>query len=209
MGNLPLDRAGARLTRLLSVLGLALVHMVLCVNIAVGQESIASTRSRVETLILENNYKEAEAQAQRWLASVEPANDDLAIAEALDALVQIYAGLRRYQDAETIWRRCMDLRVRKLGPKHALVARTIDVMTGIYFEQGRVAEAKTLWRNSLEAYKKSPPVADIERIPNPGTTTEDPLSVLVRNLRRCSGNLKLIQDGHGDLLCCQFRGLAR
>jgi len=115
MGNLPVDRASARLFRSLSVIAIALAFAVLGANIAAGQDSVASTRSRVESLILENNFKEAEDQAQRWLVSVERTDDDLAIAEALDAMVRIYAGLRRYQNAETIWRRCMDLRVRKLA----------------------------------------------------------------------------------------------
>ena len=183
MGNVPVDRAGARLSWLLTVIGFALAFAVLGTNMAAGHGSIASTRSRVKSLIFENDFKEAEVQAQGWLESVERTNDDLAIAEALDALVRIYAGLRRYQDAETIWRRCMELRVRKLGPKHALVARTIDIMTGIYYEQGRAAEARALWRDALTAYKKRPPVAAVESIPNPGLTKEAPVSALIRTGR--------------------------
>jgi CHAT domain-containing protein/tetratricopeptide (TPR) repeat protein len=194
MGHLSVDHRGA-LSRSLYVIGLALALVILGANITTGDDSLALTRSHVEALILEGNFREGEAKAQRWLETAERTNDDLAIAEALDALTRIYAGLRRYQDAETIWRRCLDLRIRRLGPKHSLVARTIDVMTGIYYEQGRAAEAKVLWRDALTAYEKRPPIATIESIPKPDLTKEAPLSALIRNGRLNEAESLLRRNG--------------
>jgi CHAT domain-containing protein len=153
-------------------------------------DSIATIRTAVQDLILDEKYAEAERRAKRWLELAERSGDQsLGISDALESLTRIYAGLRRYDDAEAVWRRCLELRVNALGPKHALVSKTIDVMMGIYIDQGRTAEAQALWRDGLAAFQKRPPVAAIERLPNPLDLTVKQVSNLI-----AQGRLKEAED---------------
>lgn len=135
---------------------------------ALAQGGSAALRSSVADLILEGKFAEAEPRAKQWLAVAERSGGESAeVGDALEALIKIYAGLKRFDDADAAWRRCLELRVKLVGKKHALITHTIDIMAGIYVDQGRRGDAQKLWREGLAAFDKGPSIAAVERIPNP------------------------------------------
>jgi len=157
-----------KFTNSLLLLALLLISLACLQSAAADSGSLDTLRRSVEDLIYDEKYVEAEVAAKHWLEVAERSGDQsLAVGDVLEALVKIYAGLRRYDDAEAVWRRCVELRVKSLGPRHALVSKTIDVMTGIYVDQGRAADAQRLWREGLAAFQKRAPVAAVESLPNP------------------------------------------
>jgi len=150
------------------VLGLVLAGSFLELSSSHAQENIAGLRSRIAALLLEANFAEAEPRAKQWLALAERGGpESTEVGDALEALVKVYAGLKRFDDAEATWRRCLDLRVKLVGKKHALITQTLDVMAGIYVDQGRRTDAQKLWREGLAAFDKGPTVAAVERGRNP------------------------------------------
>lgn len=162
------------------------VTIGLLVLLAANDRGLAQgdPRSRVGDLLLEGKFAEAEARAKQWLVAAERGGaESLEVADALEALIKIYAGLRRFNDAEAVWRRCLDMRLKLVGSQHALIAQTLDVMAGVYVDQGRTAEADDLWRKGLAAYKKRPAVAAIERLPNPQNPTYQEVPNLIAQKR--------------------------
>lgn len=147
---------------------LLLLSMLVCVagSGSAQQDDVATIRRSIQDLVLDDKYAEAERHARRWLELAERRGDQsIEVAEALEWLTRIYAGLRRYDDAENVWRRCLELRVKALGSKHALISKTIDLMTGIYIDQGRTKEAQVLWRDGLAAFQSRPAVPAIKGSP--------------------------------------------
>lgn len=174
-----------------------LIYLVLLLTLFFGADrsfsqtdNIAAIRTTVQDLILDEKYAEAERRAKRWLELAERSGDkSLGVADALESLTRIYAGLRRYDDAEAVWRHCLELRVNAFGPKHALVSKTIDMMMGIYIDQGRTAEAQALWRDGLATFQTRPPVAAIGAQPNPPDLVAKPVPDLI-----AQGRLKEAED---------------
>lgn len=137
-------------------------------NQALAQDSNASLRVAIAELILSGKFADAEPRAKEWLALAERAGEQSPeVADALEALIKIYAGLKRFDNSEAAWRRCLELRVKNVGAKHALITHTIDIMAGIYSDQGRKAEAQALWREGFAAYRTRPPVAALQGKSNP------------------------------------------
>jgi len=159
-------------------------------------DDIAAIRTTVQDLVLQEQYGEAERQAKRWLELAERSGEQsLAVADALEYFIRIYAGLKRYDDAEAVWRRCLELRVKAVGPKHALVSKTIDIMAGIYIDQGRTADAQALWRDGLNAFQRRPAVAAIERLPNPPDPTVKQVPGLIAQGRLAEAEQVLRRNG--------------
>src|SRR5216684_2534344 len=163
---------------------------------SVAAENIVALRTIVGDLIRDEKYVEAEVRAKRWLELAEQSSSqNLDVADALEALVRIYAGLRRYEDAEAFWRRCVELRVNTLGAKHALIAKTIDLMMGIYIDQGRNAEARKLWREGLAAFQAKPPPAAMAGHSNPPDLTARQVPDLIAQGRFAEAEAALRRNG--------------
>lgn len=158
-------------------------------------QGIANLRLTVAGLILEGKFAEAERQAKELLAAAERQGGEADIADALEALTKIYAGLKRYEDAEAVWSRCVELRVKLVGPSHALIAHTLDIMAGIFLEQGRKNEAQALWRQGLAAFRKRAPVAAVERLPNPSDPSHRKVPNLIEQGRVGDAEVALRQSG--------------
>ena len=182
-------------------LGLILATVFLDLPFSSAQESVEGLRLKVADLILDGKFADAEPQAKQWLAIAERKGLESAdVADALEALIKIYAGLKRFDDVEVAWRRCLELRVKLVGKKHALITHTIDIMAGIYIDQGRRSEAQKLWREGLAAFDKGPSIVAVERIPNPANPTHRHVPDLI-----AKGNFKeaenvLRQNGDQETL---------
>ena len=156
----------------------------------------SSFRAKVGALILDDNFTEAETLAKRWLAGAErSSNQSLDVSDALEALTRIYAGLKRYEDADASWRRCLEMRLKSVGEKHALIAQTLDVMAGIYIERGMKAEAQALWREGLAAYRKQPPVAALAGQSNPPDSSHRKVPELIQQGRASEAEDELRRSG--------------
>lgn len=163
---------------------------------ATAQSDGAVYRAKVGAFLLNGRFDDAETLAKQWLAIAERRGDEsLEVAEALEALTKVYAGLKRFDDAETAWRRCLELRLKRVGETHALIAQTLDVMASVYLEQGRKAEAQSLWREGLAAYRKQPPPAALTGKSNPPDLSHRAIAELIAQGRITEAEAVLRRSG--------------
>ena len=76
-------------------------------------------------------------------------------ATILNNLGALYAAEGRYADAEVLYRRALDIRVKKFGQLHPLVAVSLSNLALLYKDQGKWSDAETMYRNAMTIYLKT------------------------------------------------------
>ena len=66
------------------------------------------------------------------------------VATSLNNLANLYQDMGRYAEAEPLYRRCLAIREKQLGPDHPEVANSLNNLAHLYRSMGRYAEAEPL-----------------------------------------------------------------
>jgi tetratricopeptide (TPR) repeat protein len=80
---------------------------------------------------------------------------DARLALSLNSLAKIYQRESKFDKAESLCKRGLEIREKQLGPVHYDVALSLNTLGGIYQEQGKNAEAESLFKRALTIYEKS------------------------------------------------------
>lgn len=83
------------------------------------------------------------------------ADDHLELAASLDAIATIYKERSKYDKAELMYRRSLDLREKTLVPGHQALAFGYENLANLYVAQGKTQQAKPLFEQALEITRKS------------------------------------------------------
>ncbi len=78
------------------------------------------------------------------------APDSPEFATSLSWLGSAYQSQGRYTEAEPLFKRCLDIREKKLGPDHPDVAKSLINLAALFRTQGRYADAEPLFKRSLD-----------------------------------------------------------
>lgn len=73
-------------------------------------------------------------------------SDDISL---LEAQVASYVSQDKYEEAEPLARRALDIAENRLGPEHPLVALELNALAYLYKQQGKYKNAEPLLRRSL------------------------------------------------------------
>jgi len=74
---------------------------------------------------------------------------------------------RRLDEAESLYKRALEIREKYLGPKDALVAVTLDELAELYAWQNKYKDAETTANRALEIWKGVVPPISIDGVDNP------------------------------------------
>lgn len=143
--------------RILSVCAAALIGMLALVKMASGQTGAEADRLNIEALRLYQVGKSNEALplAQRALAlreatlrmagarETESVVAQIAVAQSLNTLANVYTSIGRYGEAERLLTRAIGIIEALGGPKHERVGFLSDQLGVLYHMQGRLADAET------------------------------------------------------------------
>jgi len=95
-------------------------------------------------------YKEAEDHLQDALIEAESFGPtDLRLAEVLNNLAEVYLAEHKYAEAEPLFKRALDIRVKKLGAVHPAIAMTVCGLADVYLGEGRDSDALYNYRKAL------------------------------------------------------------
>jgi CHAT domain-containing protein/Tfp pilus assembly protein PilF len=94
-------------------------------------------------------YEAALKEAQAFVES------DPRLTGTLNNLAELYREQGRYEGAELLFRRSLEIREKVLGPDHPEVALALHNLAGLYLKQGRYSEAEPLYRRSLGIFEKN------------------------------------------------------
>jgi tetratricopeptide (TPR) repeat protein len=101
-------------------------------------------------------YQRAEEWLEHLLAIREQeGKENTELASALNDLALVYADQSRYEEAEPLYRRSLEIKEKTLGKDHPSVATTLNNLAGLYRQQGRYEEAEPLYKRSLEIWEQS------------------------------------------------------
>jgi tetratricopeptide (TPR) repeat protein len=73
----------------------------------------------------------------------------------LNNLGQLYFSQRRYEEAESSYRRALEIREKSLGPNHPDLAQTLNGYAALLKKTKRKAEAEALLTRANEIAKRS------------------------------------------------------
>lgn len=97
----------------------------------------------------------AETQWRGALHEAETQNlDKQKLAYALDSLADILCRIKKYEEAEQLMTRCIDLKTEALGQLHPLVAMSVSTLARLYYLQKNYLMAETLMGDCIEIYEK-------------------------------------------------------
>jgi tetratricopeptide (TPR) repeat protein len=74
---------------------------------------------------------------------------------ALNSLAGLCSIQGRYEEAEALYRRALEIGERTLGPEHSNTATALNDLAGLYSDQGRYREAEPLYRRALEIRERT------------------------------------------------------
>ncbi|WP_417913250.1 tetratricopeptide repeat protein [Candidatus Electronema sp. TJ] len=102
------------------------------------------------------DYQRAEEWLEHLLAIREQeGKEDEALALALNDLAVVYYSQGRYEEAEPLYKRSLEIWEKALGKEHPHVAATLNNLAELYRTQGRYEEAVPLYKRSLEIWEKA------------------------------------------------------
>ncbi|WP_417913316.1 tetratricopeptide repeat protein [Candidatus Electronema sp. TJ] len=99
-------------------------------------------------------------QAEEWLAHLlaireQEGEENAELGLALNDLAGVYADQGRYEEAEPLHKRSLEIREKKLGKDHPDVAESLNNLALLYDSRGRCEEAEPLYKRSLEIWEKA------------------------------------------------------
>jgi len=99
--------------------------------------------------------REAEALHERGARIGEAIGpDSWELVSSLTNLGAVYKEQGRFAEATEVYRRCLDIEVRRLGEDHPSTAVTIGNLANIHSDQGRHAEAESLYKKELQILER-------------------------------------------------------
>ena len=99
-------------------------------------------------------YQRAEEWLEHLLAIREQeGKEDIELALALNDLAAVYYYQSRYEEAESLCKRSLEIREKKLGKDHPDVATALNNLAELYKSQGRYEEAEPLYQRALAIFK--------------------------------------------------------
>ena len=72
------------------------------------------------------------------------------LADSLNNLAGLYYAQGRYEEAEPLYKKALQLRQKLLGDRHPDVATSFNNLAALYYDQGRYEEAEPLYRQELK-----------------------------------------------------------
>jgi tetratricopeptide (TPR) repeat protein len=110
-------------------------------------------------------------QAQEWLERLlkirkAEGKNGLDLALALNELALLYDNQGRYEEAEPMYKRSLDIWEKALGTDHPDVATSLNNLAGLYKDQGRYEEAESMYQRALAILKAKFPAGhpDIKQV---------------------------------------------
>ena len=79
------------------------------------------------------------------------------MATTLNNLAGLYDSQGRYEEAEPLYKRDLEISEKSLGKDHPSVATTLNNLAGLYYSQGRYEEAEPLYQRALTILKATFP----------------------------------------------------
>src|SRR5262245_26857627 len=125
----------------------ALILIILGVpNLATAQDKTAKQReSDIDAgwkAFEQGRYSEAEQRFRSAIAAGEKARvQDELMADSLDRLATVLSTIGKYSDAETSYKRSLQIREKVHGANHGHVAQTLNNLASMYQIQGKFSEA--------------------------------------------------------------------
>lgn len=108
-------------------------------------------------LMEERKFDEAVALLLPVIAEIEKTGgaEDTRLVKHFDILAQIYEATDKNAEAEPLWRRAMQIRLKALGPEHPEVIGSGDKLAMSLIAQKKFPEAETLLKKSLAHREKA------------------------------------------------------
>ncbi len=105
---------------------------------------------KAQSLGGDGKYKEAIVFAKSALELAEKNwPNDSQHSNSLYLLANLYDSQGLYANAEPLFKQCLVIEERNLGPNHPDVAMTVNGLALLYYNQGKYAEAEPLYKRSL------------------------------------------------------------
>jgi tetratricopeptide (TPR) repeat protein len=97
----------------------------------------------VAALLKEKKYEDAEVPAEEALelAQAEFGPEHLNVTKSLHALAQVRRGQGHIEEAETLFKKCIAMKIRLLGPEDVELAPPLENLAAMYRKQGMHAKA--------------------------------------------------------------------
>jgi len=77
------------------------------------------------------------------------------VAASLNGLANLYWTIGRYQKAESLYKRALEIGEKVLGPEHPYVAGSLNNLAILYYKLGDYQKAGPLYKRALEIYEKA------------------------------------------------------
>jgi len=129
----------------------------------------------------DNQIAQAISTWQKAIALQEKLNLSLELAHSLNELGFLYYYQGKYNKAEPLYLRSLEIRERELGVDHPNVAISLNNLAELYQSQGKYGEAETLYLRSLEIMERE---LGLEH-PNVATSLNN-LAYLYKSQGKCS-----------------------
>ncbi|GJQ58361.1 MAG: tetratricopeptide repeat protein [Candidatus Scalindua sp. AMX11] len=102
------------------------------------------------------DYKEA----QPWLEKLlqlrqQETTETVELAQIQNNLALLYHDMGKYEVAEPLYKRSLEIKEKALGLDHPSVATTLNNLANLYREQGKYEEVEPLYKRSLEIKEKT------------------------------------------------------
>ncbi|MCP4369974.1 MAG: tetratricopeptide repeat protein, partial [Deltaproteobacteria bacterium] len=102
------------------------------------------------------DYKEAQAWLEKLLQLCEQETPEtVELAQIQHNLAWLYSDMGKYEEAEPLYKRSLEVRESALGKAHPEVATTLNNLANLYRQQGKYEEAEPFYKRSLEITEKS------------------------------------------------------
>jgi tetratricopeptide (TPR) repeat protein len=102
-------------------------------------------------LLEERKYDEAVGLLLPVIQEIERTRgaEDTSLVKHCDLLASVYEAMKKYPEAEPMWRKSFDIRRKNLGPDHPESIGSGDKLGMCLVEEGKFAEAEALLKKSL------------------------------------------------------------
>src|SRR5262249_9772503 len=145
-------KSGKQYAVYMAVLGAALVGCIVAVLWFKSRAgAVPPVIQKARNLLEEHKYDEAVGLLLPVIQEIEPSGGPEArrLVKHLALLAQVYAAMGKDADAEPLWRRSWQMRVKHLGPDHPESIGSADKLAMALVAQKKFPEAEPLLKKSL------------------------------------------------------------